>query len=127
VHSPFGIAGNVLSIVVLGRDRTIRHTTAFIMQMLAVSDATYLVSCLFASTLYTTLGYTDWLPTALHRIWPHVFVYSYPTACITQTAATWMVVVLTADRYVAICRPLHAVHYSTLPRLRTAVRTPVET
>jgi len=33
----------------------------------------------------------------------------------------WTVAVLTADRYIAICRPLHAAQYSTLPRLRRAV------
>ena len=32
----FGIAGNVLSIVVLGRDRTIRRTTAFLQRARAV-------------------------------------------------------------------------------------------
>jgi len=32
-----------------------------------------------------------------------------------------MVIVLTADRYIAICRPLHVAQYSTLPRLRRAV------
>jgi len=42
-------------------------------------------------------------------------------AYITATAAVWMVVVLNADRYVAICRPLHAAQYSTLPLLRRAV------
>jgi len=31
------------------------------------------------------------------------------------------VVVLTADRYVAICRPLHSAQYSTVARVRTAV------
>jgi len=51
----FGIASNVLSIVVLGRDRTIRHTTAFMMQMLAVADAANLVSCLFVMTLFTAV------------------------------------------------------------------------
>jgi len=29
--------------------------------------------------------------------------------------------VLTADRYVAICRPLHSAQYSTVARVRTAV------
>jgi len=117
----FGIAGNVLSIVVLGRDRTIRRTTAFLLQMLAVADAAFLVSCLVASTLGTALRWTDWLPAAVRRGWPFVFMYSLPTASITGTAAAWMVVVLTADRYVAICLPLHVAQYSTMPRLRRAV------
>jgi len=117
----FGIAGNVLSLVVLGRDRTIRRTTAFLMQMLAVADAVYLVSCLFVSTLNTAVQLTDWLPVAVQRGWPYIAVYLHPIAFITLTASVWMVVLLTADRYIAICRPLHAAQYSTLPRLRRAV------
>jgi len=117
----FGIAGNVLSIVVLGRDRTIRRTTGFMMQMLAVADTANLVSCLFSMTLFTAVSLTDWLPVAVQRVWPYVHMYSFPIAYTTWMASVWMVVVLTADRYIAICRPLHAAQYSTLPRLRRAV------
>ena len=38
-----------------------------------------------------------------------------------NTPAVWHVVVLTADRYIAICRPLHAAQYSTVSRVRSAV------
>ena len=117
----FGIAGNVLSIIVLGRDQTIRRTTAFLLQMLAVTDAAFLVSCIFYSTLGTILMFTEWLPVAVHRGWPYVLLYSMPMASITATAAVWMVVLLTADRYIAICRPLHAAKYNTMPRLRRGV------
>jgi len=117
----FGIAGNVLSLVVLGRDHTIRRTTGFLLQMLAVADAAFLVSCLFGITLDTFLEFTDWLPVTIRRGWPYICVYLYPIGSITWLASVWMVVVLTADRYIAICRPLHAAQYSTLPRLRKAV------
>jgi len=117
----FGIAGNVLSIVVLGRDRTIRRTTVFLMQMLAVADASFLVSCLFADMLHTAVKFTDWLPVAVRRGWLYVVRYFGLMTSVTWTASVWMVVLLTADRYIAICRPLHAAQYSTLPRLRRAV------
>jgi len=117
----FGIAGNVLSNVVLSRDRTIRRTTGFLMQMLAVADAAFLVSCLFADPLHTVVEFTDWLPAAIRRGWPYVVVYVRLMTSITLTASVGMVVLLTADRYIAICRPLHAAQYSTLPRLRRAV------
>jgi len=117
----FGIAGNVLSLVVLGHDQTIRRTTAFLMQMLAVADTAFLVSCLFTVTLNAAVEFTDWLPVAVRRGWPYVFAYLYLTTSVTWTASVGMVVLLTADRYIAICRPLHAAQYSTLPRLRRAV------
>ena len=117
----FGIAGNVLSLVVLGRDQTIRRTTGFLLQMLAVADTAFLVSYLFTVMLYTAVEFPDWLPVAVQRGSPYIYVYWYPIATITCMTSKWMVVVLTADRYVAICRPLHAAQYSTLPRLRRAV------
>ena len=116
-----GIAGNVLSIVVLGRDRTIRRTTGFMLQMLAVADAVYLVWCLVYQTLNCAVSWTDWLPAAVQGRWPYVEVYVWPIASVAQTATVWLVVVLTADRYIAICRPLHAAQYSTVSRVRSAV------
>ena len=117
----FGIAGNLLSIVVLGRDHTIRRTTGFLLQMLAVADAVYLVACVIYQTLNRIEKLTDWLPVGVRRRWPYVEVYSWPIASMAQTATVWLVVVLTVDRYVAICRPLHAAQYSTVSRVRKAV------
>ena len=116
-----GIAGNVLSIVVLGRDHTNRRTTGFMLQMLAVTDAVYLVCCLFYQTLNCAINWTHWLPAAVQGRWPYVEVYIWPIASVAQTATVWLVVVLTADRYIAICRPLHAAQYSTVSRVRSAV------
>ena len=68
----FGIAGNVLSLVVFGHDQTIRRTTGFLLQMLAVADAAFLVSYLFSVTLYTVVKFTDWLPVASRRGSPYI-------------------------------------------------------
>ena len=118
-----GIAGNTLSIAVLGRDQTNRRTTGFMLQMLAVADAVYLVCCLIYQTLSCAVKWTDWLPSAVRRGWPYIEPYTWPMASMAQTATVWLVVVLTADRYIAICRPLHAAQYSTVSRVRSAVAT----
>jgi len=71
----FGIAGNVLSIVILGPDRTIRRTTGFLMQMLAVADAAYLVSFLSARTLNTAVQEIDWFSESVRYRWSYVVVH----------------------------------------------------
>ena len=118
--SLFGILGNILSIIVLGRDRSMRRTTRFLLQMLSVADAAYLVCCLFYQTLKSICDLTDWMP-AIKSIWAYIEPLAWPCASIAQTSTVWLVVVVTADRYVAICRPLHAPQYSTVSRTRIAV------
>ena len=116
----FGMSGNILSIIVLGKDRTVRKTTGFLLQMLALADTVYLTTCLFFQTLNTIDKHSTWIP-ALRQGFPYMEPYMWPCASIAQTAAVWLVVVVTADRYIAICRPLHAPQYSTISRIRRAV------
>lgn len=107
----FGIAGNLVSLVVLGRDRSIRRTTGLLLRALAVADTAYLISCLFIQTGKEIYESTDWPLPVFRRIWPYVEPYMWPFASIAQTGNVWVLVAVTADRYVAICRPLHAAQY----------------
>jgi len=83
--------------------------------------------------LKTVHEVTDWLPTVVRGAWPYLEPYTvarqargrwqtspprgalepyiWPLASTAQTCNVWLVVVLTADRYIAICRPLHAAQY----------------
>ncbi|KAK2148036.1 hypothetical protein LSH36_519g01002 [Paralvinella palmiformis] len=118
--SVFGISGNVISILVLGRDNSVKRTTGFLLQMLALADVLYLVTCLFFQTIQTIADVTDWSP-GLKYYYPWIVPFIWPLASIAQTAAVWLVVIVTADRFVAICKPLHAPQYSTTSRARKAV------
>ncbi len=116
----FGITGNIMSVLVLGKDHTMKRTTGFLLQMLALADALYLTTCLFFQTLKTITVFTDWVAT-LQDYWPWMEPYVMPCASIAQTAGVWLVLAVTADRYIAICRPLHAPQYSTISRVRKIV------
>lgn len=117
----FGLSGNILSIAVLGRDRSIRRTTGFLLQMLALSDTAYLITCFFYQTLNAVEELTDWMPPEVARRWAFVEPFTWPFASIAQTSTVWLVLVVTADRYIAICKPLHSPQYSTMTRVREMV------
>lgn len=117
----FGIGGNLLSIIVLGRDSYVKKTTGYLLQMLALADLLFLLTCLVSQPLQVVVRYRQhWLPGFL-KYWNYIDPFLVPCLCIAQFAAVYMVVLVTADRYIAICRPLHAPHLSTLPRMRKAV------
>ena len=115
----FGLAGNTISIIVLNSDN-VNRTVAFLLQSLAMADNFYLVSCLFLQTIRAIGDCTDWAP-QLRDIYPHWESYIWAFAAISQTIAVWLVVLVTLDRYIAICHPFDVNRLCTLPRAKLIV------
>ena len=105
-----GIPFNILSIVVLQRHDSFKHTTRFLLQNLAVADMLFLV-CDVAGYLVTVIFGEDW---ASFLCFKNLVTFSL-------TASVWSVVVVTAERYIAVTRPLRAVEYLTMFKARRAV------
>lgn len=99
-----GTTGNILSFWVL---QAMKGTsTTLVLQALAVADTFYLFNCFSFQTLKTLYSYDA----NFARLFP-TFPYwearvAWPLANTSQTMAVWLVVLLTAERYCAICFPL---------------------
>jgi len=103
-----GLLGNLLSIVVLNRDRDKPNTTNWLLQTLAVVDTLYLATCVLIQPIKAINDFTDWFDdqSLLHRIYPYIEPHAWAVASIAQTMTVWIVLLVTADRYSAVCRPL---------------------
>ena len=106
----FGIVGNILAIVVLGRDEVMKKTTRFLLRNLAIADIGFL-------TMFV-----------LHRVYDqsqllllNASTFCWFTSSVFHVASIYSVVIVTGDRYIAICRPLHSGRLSTTRNARWAV------
>ncbi len=114
-----GFIGNALSVAVLRKDRDKKNTTNWLLQTLAVADTLYLIASVFIQILNTIRTETTWWPD-LQRAFPYLEPYIWPFASIAQTMTVWLVMLVTADRYIAICLPLKT-NMRTLQRTKLAV------
>jgi len=122
-----GFIGNSLTFVILRGDRDKQSTTNWLLQTLAVVDIVYLIACVLiqpVKAIHELGPKTEWrrgsASSAFHVTFTHLEPYIWPLASIAQTVTVWVVVLVTVDRYIAICMPLRS-KIRTLRRVRVAV------
>ena len=93
-----GVSGNMLSIVVLRRDK-LRRDSLFLLQTLAVADCGYVIVAFFRYPLRHLLS-----APAYESMQPLVF----PLLKTFQAATIWMLLLVTVDRYAYVSRPVRA-------------------
>ena len=109
-----GIVANVVSFVVLCHQKH-RLTTTVMLQGLAVADTLVLLCALLVRCLIVVQ--TDMHILGRYQdVYPHIFIYLYPIVYFLRLADTWLTTMLTVDRYIAVCHPLHAQRICTLVR-----------
>ena len=106
----FGLVGNVITILVLIRHRP-QTSYSFLLRMLAVADAGVIISMLCERSN----SFVKWCNVP-YCIYPLVFVYIN-----FMYFSNWTIVILSADRYQMICRPLHARRLCTISRGKKAI------
>lgn len=103
--SVFGIIGNALSLWVLSRDRA-RSATMTSLKALAVSDLVLLIGALCQQMLPLSCNFTGMTRTWLCMRSGYVQVYAWPVVCAAQMASVWLTVLISTERYLAVCAPL---------------------
>ena len=121
ILSVFGIIGNILSIVVLGRDDVMKKTTRLLLQNLAVADIGFLIMFVFMKIFKTMYNIPYYSSSQIeHLVW-NMGPYIWPIVNVFHLATIYLVVIVTGDRYIAICRPLQSGTLSTTRNARWAV------
>ena len=113
----FGIFGNLLALVVLSRQKP-RVTTTVVLMVLVVVDNLVLVAGILLRSLRYMAVYTSSMDAYL-TAYPQLFLILYPWVYIFRLLDMWLTVLLTVDRYIVVCRPLHA---NTICTTRRAIR-----
>lgn len=102
----FGIVGNALSLWVLSRDRS-KSASMTSLKALAASDFILLTGALGQQVVPLTCDWAHSTSEFCARQ-GYLQVYAWPIVCTAQTATVWLTVLISTERYVAICAPLRA-------------------
>lgn len=107
-----GYVGNLLTVLVLSRQKRTSNST--LLQGLAVVDSCFLTYVLLYVVMRSAGAFDD-------VVNAYIVAFVLPFGWTAQTAGIWMVVVIAADRYIVVWKPLRATQYCTAHNARRAV------
>lgn len=119
VVSCFGIIGNILSIIVLSH-RQMRNSTSYYLISLAVYDMILLLFMSLFLALPTIYLEKDVLE-GYYFAYRYMHPFVYPIALIAQTGTVYTTLAFTVERYIAVCKPLHAANTCTMSRTKRVI------
>ena len=116
----FGVASNVFTMVVIWPDRS-KSATMLLVFVLAVADLSFIVSYIY---MIVSPSLAAWL-----EDWDYMTYYTrlipwmWSVTNTAHFAATWLVVFVTVQRYVAVCHPNSAKRWNSIAMTRKASLT----
>lgn len=109
-----GIIGNAVTIIVLFHYKPVMTTTV-ILRWMILNNSCSLLTPIFLRNL----RYVGW--SQYEKIHPYIFFWMFPMIFAVRLTDAWLTVLLTFDRYVAVCYPLQASRLCSRTKTNVAV------
>ncbi|KAL4705383.1 hypothetical protein ACJJTC_000155 [Scirpophaga incertulas] len=115
-----GLLGNALSVLVLSRPQ-MRSSVNCLLVGLAACDTVLILTSVLLFGLTAVYPYTGRLRYYYYHVCPHLTPYAYPVANAAQTMSVYLTLIVTVERWVAVCHPFRAKALCTSSRARLYV------
>ena len=115
-----GLVGNIISFFTWGKVEP-QNAITFLLRTLAVFDCFLLLVMIlpvYMVVIQLENNVDGWVYTSAEMLWPYTRVYIYPFINMCVFANTWTTALIGMNRYIAVCRGLHAVRLCTVSQAR---------
>ncbi|CAK1599241.1 unnamed protein product [Parnassius mnemosyne] len=112
-----GLLGNGLSVLVLSRPQ-MRSSINCLLIGLAACDTVLILTSVLLFGITAIYPYTGGLRYYYYNVCPLITPYAYPIANVAQTMSVYLTLIVTVERWVAVCHPFRAKALCTSSRAR---------
>lgn len=116
----FGIFGNIISMIILSRPQ-MKSSINYLLIGLARCDTVLIITSVLLFGMPSIYSATGHLFIYYYRVYPVIAPVVFPIGMISQTVSVYLTLIVTLERFVAVCHPLQARSLCTCGRARLYV------
>lgn len=120
VIGTFGIFGNIISMIILSRPQ-MKSSINYLLIGLARCDTVLIITSILLFGMPSIYSATGYLFIYYYRVYPLIAPVVFPIGMISQTVSVYLTLIVTLERFVAVCHPLKARSLCTCGRARLYV------
>lgn len=112
-----GILGNIVTMIILSRPQ-MRSSINYLLIGLARCDTVLILTSMLLYGVTSWYPYTGYMGGYYFFVYPRIAPVVYPISAASQTASSYLTLMVSLERYVAVCHPLRARALCTYGRSR---------